>query len=172
MWNIAACSSAFIVAGLAAAHEVHTAAGFAVVNPAVAATAAPVPIVPAAAAAAPAGPVGQRPPLQGGVRVPAGMQRIPIMLVPPSLHGPGPENATAGGLVTACQYPSNTHYGFPIASGGAPLTIRVHLITLEKPIRDAIYGGWLLLAGRYLQTGLMYAHTIAELNLRTRPYLV
>ena len=185
--NIAARGGGGAAAGPAGAGAVPPAAGFAVVIPAVAAAVALAPIVPAAAAAAaaggpaaapagpaaaPAGPVAALPPLPAGVVVPATMQRVPIVVGPPSLHGPGQANGTAGGPLSAFECRRNAPYGLPIASGGPPTTIRIHLITSENHLGDAVCGGWLLRAGTYLQTLVIHAHTIAELNLRSRPNLL
>ena len=177
--NIAAHVGGGAAAGPAGAGAAPPAVGFAVVIPAVAAAAAPAPIIPAAAAAAtaggpaaaPAGPVAALSPLPAGVVVPAAMQRVPIVVGPPSLHGPGQAKGTAGGPLSAFECRRNARHGFPIATGGPPTTIWIHLITPENHVRDAVCGGWLLRAGTYSQTVVIHAHTIAELNLRSRPYL-
>ena len=152
-----------------------------------AAVAAPAPIVPAAAAAAagaggpaaapavhvatPAGPVAALPPLPAGVVVPAGMQCVPIVVGLPSLQGPRQANGTAAGPVSVFGCRGNVRYSFPIATGGPPTTIRIHLITRENHVREAVCGGWLLRAGTYSQKVVIYAHASAELNLCRRPYL-
>ena len=99
------------------------------------------------------------------------MQRVPIVVGPPSLHGPSQANGTAGGPLSVFECRSNACYELPIATGGPPTTIRIHLITRENHVRDSVCGGWLLQAGTYSQTVVIYGHPIAELNLRSRPYL-
>ena len=123
--NIAASSGGGAATGPAAAGAVPPVALFAVVIPPVLAAAASAPIVPAAAAAAtaggpaavpagpaaaPAGLVVELSPLPVGVVVPAGMQRVPIVYVPPSLHGPGQANGTSGGPLSAFVYRRDAHY--------------------------------------------------------------
>ena len=185
--NIAARSAVSTAAGPAAAGAAPPSGGFAVGIPAVTAAAALAPIVPAAAAAAaacrpavapagpaaaPAGPVVALPPLPVGVVVPAGMQPVPIVVGPPSLHGPGQVNKTAAGPLTAFEYRRNARYGFPMATGGPPTTIRIHLVALENHVRDAVRVGWLLRTCTYSQMVVSYAHTIPELNLPSRPHLL
>ena len=123
--NIAVRSGGVAATGPAAAGAVPPVALFAVVILAVVAAAAPAPIVPAAAAAAtaggpaaapagpaaaPAGLVVELSPLPVGVVVPAGMQRVPIVFVPPSLHGPGQANGTTGGPFSAFVCRRDAHY--------------------------------------------------------------
>ena len=180
--NIAARGGHGGAAAGTAPGEAPPAAGFAVVIPAVAAAAAPAPVIPAAAAAAaavapagpaaaPAGPVGGLAPLPAGVVVPAGMQRVTIVVGPPSLHGPGQAHGTAGGPLSVLECRKNATYGFPIATGRPPTRIRIHLIPLESHVRDAVYVGWLVQASTYSQAVVIHAHTIAELTLSSRPFL-
>ncbi|RPB18148.1 hypothetical protein L211DRAFT_854414 [Terfezia boudieri ATCC MYA-4762] len=103
------------------------------------------------------------------VPIPPEMQQVAIVVPPPSLLAGG--GGVAGGLLAGHSCRRAVPHGWPTSTGGPPTSVRIHVITPENHTRDVACGGWLFTAITVSGTLRILAHTMAELVLRSQPFL-